>query len=366
MNLIRSHLSDSAAIRAVVDGWIIWRDSGDWARLLAAWHPGGRMSSTRFDGYAADFVADTKRAYAAGSRVRHTQSGFWCEVHGDRGFSVTTMAINQRTTLGRSPIDVTCNGVFVDFFAYRNGRWALERRQPAYDCDRIDPVVPGAVVELDAEKLAKFPPAYRHLAYVQAELGHTINLDLPETRGPSFDSLMAEAYAWLGAASPPSESSLPPPRRVVAAENAAGHSHVGWDDAIQLARTPVPGLQTRLVWATSDKPDYRVEPAGIPLPTGIAPPAGGSRFSILDIAPGHTSAALHQTDSVDYVICLWGCIDMLLDDQAVTLAAGDVAIQCGTRHGWANRTNAPARVAVILLDAHPKRASSVAGNDMAP
>ena len=99
---------------------------------------------------------------------------------------------------------------------------------------------------------------------------------------------------------------------------------------------------------------------------GIAPPAGGSRFSVLDIAPGHRSAALHRTDTLDYVIGLAGEVDMLLEDGAVTLRAGDVAIQRGTMHGWHNRGPASARVAVILLDGHPKRTGSVAGGSAAP
>ena len=49
-----------------------------------------------------------------------------------------------------------------------------------------------------------------------------------------------------------------------------------------------------------------------------------------------------------------------------TLHAGDVAVQCGSNHGWANTTKAPARVAVILLDAQPKREASISGSKMAP
>ncbi len=366
MTAVRTLATDRSEIRALVDGWIIWRDSGDWKRLLEAWHPGGRMSSTRFDGLAADFVAATKRAHAAGAQVRHMQSGFWCEVQGNRAFSVTTMCIQQRTSAGANPVDVTCSGAFVDFFSHRHGRWALDRRQPAYDRDRMDPLVPGTTLAIDAEKLARFPAAYQHLAYIQSESGHNINLDLPETRGPSFDALMAEAHTWLEREKARDDSVLPPPRRVVAAQDAAGDSAVAWDQAISSARTPVPGLHTRLVWATSANPDYRTALDQIPVPLGISPPAGGSRFSILDIEPGHFPAALHRTDTLDYVICLRGCVDMLLDKGAVSLTAGDVAIQCGTNHGWANRTGEPARVAVVLLDAHPKRAGSVSHNNLAP
>ena len=36
---------------------------------------------------------------------------------------------------------------------------------------------------------------------------------------------------------------------------------------------------------------------------GIAPPAGGTHFSVVEIQPGNVPY-MHRTDSIDYVICL--------------------------------------------------------------
>ncbi len=53
---------------------------------------------------------------------------------------------------------------------------------------------------------------------------------------------------------------------------------------------------------------------------------------------------------------------MFLDDsQFITLRAGEVLIQRGTNHAWANRSDKPCRLAVILLDALPKREGSISG-----
>ena len=155
------------------------------------------------------------------------------------------------------------------------------------------------------------------------------------------------------------------PRRIVTGESDRGSTVVD-DGAATEFRSPVPGLVTSLLWATAGTADYRQSVADFPRPHGIAPPTGGSRFSILDIAPGHRSAAPHRTDTLDYVIGLAGEVDMLLDDGAVTLRPGDVAIQRGTMHGWHNRGPISARVAVILLDGYPKRTGSVAGGSEAP
>jgi quercetin dioxygenase-like cupin family protein len=48
---------------------------------------------------------------------------------------------------------------------------------------------------------------------------------------------------------------------------------------------------------------------------------------------------------------LQGSITMLLDDEDVELSAGDVVIQNGTNHAWANRGDAPCLMAFVLIDA---------------
>jgi uncharacterized cupin superfamily protein len=45
-----------------------------------------------------------------------------------------------------------------------------------------------------------------------------------------------------------------------------------------------------------------------------------------------------------------GEIDMMLDAGEVHLKAGDVVVQQATNHAWINRSNAPCRVAFILMD----------------
>jgi quercetin dioxygenase-like cupin family protein len=49
---------------------------------------------------------------------------------------------------------------------------------------------------------------------------------------------------------------------------------------------------------------------------------------------------------------LAGEIDMTLDDQVVTLRAGDVLVQRGTIHNWI-RSAAPCVIAFVLIDAKP-------------
>jgi hypothetical protein len=193
-----THLTEDAlAIRAVVDGWILWRDTGAWDHLGHCWHPGGTMSSTRFCGPADEFIQQTRVAFERGANVQHFQCGFACEIIGHRAISQVRMQIRQRAWVDRVEVDATCTGRFYDFFERRAGRWAIVRRQPVYEVDRLDVVEPGARLVLDAQLLDQFPRAYRHLAYLQTKNGFSVQRDLPELHGPRAAALYRDGRRWL-------------------------------------------------------------------------------------------------------------------------------------------------------------------------
>ena len=98
---------------------------------------------------------------------------------------------------------MVCTGRFYDFFERRKGRWGLVLRQPIYEKDRMDPVDPAAKLELDASQLAQFPEGYRHLAYLQTNVGYDVKRDMPGVRGPEVEALYARGQAWLEGADSP-------------------------------------------------------------------------------------------------------------------------------------------------------------------
>lgn len=68
------------------------------------------------------------------------------------------------------------------------------------------------------------------------------------------------------------------------------------------------------------------------------------------VVEGARHPFMHRTETLDYAIVLEGEIDMLLDEEDVHLKAGDVVIQRGTNHAWANRYGKVCRVAFVLID----------------
>jgi hypothetical protein len=197
--------ADRAAIRETVENWVVWRDAADWERFATVWHPEGWMTATWFQGPFSDFIEVSRKAFDSGSNILHTLGGWSCDIAGDRAISQVKMTIHQRASVEGVPVDVVCLGRFYDFFEKRDGRWAIVRRQPIYEKDRLDPVDPSAALRLDPELLAAFPEGYRHLAYLQTKVGFKVKPALPGMRGPELDKLYAEGAAWLRGAATPGE-----------------------------------------------------------------------------------------------------------------------------------------------------------------
>jgi hypothetical protein len=115
------------------------------------------------------------------------------------------------------------------------------------------------------------------------------------------------------------------------------------------------------------------------LPIQVAPPAGGSVFRVVQFPPDKDWAAkaaamggsvaidetakaantggpvrhahMHRTRSLDYAIVLSGEIWAVMDAGETKLVAGDVLVQRGTNHAWANLSGTPCVVAFVLIDA---------------
>lgn len=147
------------------------------------------------------------------------------------------------------------------------------------------------------------------------------------------------------------------PRRIVTGHDARGVSVVVSDGPVPVTRElPQDGVAFHEVWVTATSP--AVIGAGAEDPTAgsitVPPPANGTRIRINEFLPGHLDERLlqspvHRTESIDYGIVLEGEITLVLDDSEVVARAGDIVVQRGTDHAWANRGDVMARVAFVLV-----------------
>ena len=144
-------------------------------------------------------------------------------------------------------------------------------------------------------------------------------------------------------------------RRVVTGHDQNGRAIVTIDELAKNTVSARPGAEASVVWTTQGFPasndgqeDESLRKTGTTLDNGTV-------FRILKLDPGN-SPRMHRTDSIDYAVIMSGEIDMELDDTTVHLKTGDVLVQRGTIHNWANRGTEPCVIAFVLIAAKPATA----------
>ena len=141
-------------------------------------------------------------------------------------------------------------------------------------------------------------------------------------------------------------------RRVVTGHDANGRAIIKDDKIMDNVVQARPGATWTNLWTTEGPIDNNDESDGARRPVATSHD-NGSVFRIVRYEPG-VSRRNHRTDSLDYGICLAGQLDMEMDDGVVVhLKPGDVVVQRGTIHNWANNANEPAVMAFVLLAAPP-------------
>jgi hypothetical protein len=192
-----AEIEDKRQIRELLENWVVWRDAGDWERFRTVWHDDGVMMATWFQGPAAEFIRVSQEGWKKGVSILHFLGGISIDLAGNRAVSQTKMTISQRGLIENEMADIVCTGRFYDFLEKREGRWGMVLRQPIYERDRVSPVDPSARITLDKALLERFPSGYRHLAYVQTQIGYTVKPDMPGLKGPEVEALYARGAAWL-------------------------------------------------------------------------------------------------------------------------------------------------------------------------
>ena len=94
----------------------------------------------------------------------------------------------------------------------------------------------------------------------------------------------------------------------------------------------------------------------------LEPPARGSRFRVVRIAPDDAIPPpaeeqdadfleAHATATLDYVTVLSGEVTLVVGPREVTLGQGDSVVQQGVAHDWQNRGSEPCVLVGVLLSA---------------
>ena len=188
---------DKLALYDVVQSWALYRDTGDWDGLKSVLHPDAHMTATWFDGPFTEFITAVQASWRKGSKSQHFLGGSVAQIVGNKAIAQTRMTIMVRGALEGQEVDVSCVGRFYDRVVKVGGDWKILKRNVIYEKDRMDLVNPGALLELDTNKLSQFPEGYRHLAYLQTSHGAQVSTHLATAHGEAFERLVQDAQAWL-------------------------------------------------------------------------------------------------------------------------------------------------------------------------
>jgi hypothetical protein len=188
---------DKAAIREVIEDWVIFRDAALWDKFQSVWHEDGYMMATWFQGTASEFIRVSREGFERGVRILHFLGGSNIEIIGNRAIAQTKMTITQRASVHDTLVEVLCTGRFYDFFEKRDGKWAIVLRRLFYEMDRMHVIDPSKQVALESELLESFPVGYQHLAYLQTKLGFNVKKNMPGLRGPEAQALYTHGANWL-------------------------------------------------------------------------------------------------------------------------------------------------------------------------
>ena len=171
---------------------------------------------------------------------------------------------------------------------------------------------------------------------------------------------------------------LPDIRRIVTGD-VGGRSRILEDAPATAVRTVPerPGYRAVNLWRTEASPAPIDAADSVAAHQGILPPKSGNILRIIDFPPEPADPAqfarglhatfggiykdaqhdtharhpgMHRTRTVDYAIVLEGEIYAVMDEGETLMRAGDVLIQRGTNHAWANRSGRTARIAFVLID----------------
>jgi uncharacterized cupin superfamily protein len=172
-----------------------------------------------------------------------------------------------------------------------------------------------------------------------------------------------------------------PVRRVVTGRDQEGRSGVSYDSDAPNKVFMATGSTFNEAWTIESMPaplDSTIDFGAAGRPMSLSPPSHGAHWRIAhspaqQIDPKSLSAEekkrldamqatggterreggrhwmMHRTPTIDYAVCLEGERDLILEDTDVVLSKGDVVIQLGNWHSWANRSGEPGLMSYVMI-----------------
>jgi hypothetical protein len=154
-----------------------------------------------------DFITASQNGMDNGAFITHRIHGSSTDIDPMATKAITKMkaTITQRFVLDGCEVDAESDCRFCFFWEKNADQWQARFVRHWYEKDKLIPVDPRRIPELDDEKLRQYPSGYRYLAYCQEKtMGINVKLDMPGHRrendninGKKHDLLYWQCKQWL-------------------------------------------------------------------------------------------------------------------------------------------------------------------------
>ncbi|HEX3801721.1 MAG TPA: nuclear transport factor 2 family protein [Solirubrobacteraceae bacterium] len=193
-------LSDKLEIIELVGLERLWRDTGEWDKLAAAFTEDAVIKTTWFDGNARAFVELSREMADRGRHSKHPINPIYVRINRDRALVESRAEIQNRSEIDGVWVDMTQYVRFISRVRRTPEGWRLASFEGIYEKGTLAPVNPLDRLPFDWSEVERSVPrpAYQLWAWAMTRRGYKVpdNL-LGDDRPEELRAFYAREAQWL-------------------------------------------------------------------------------------------------------------------------------------------------------------------------
>jgi len=193
---------DATDVSAITQLILLERESRDqqrWKTMRECFHDDALIRISWITGNADEFVNGSIDMARRGVLAKHRLGPVLVRLGGERAIATLGGAIDIPANVGGIDAQLSSFARFFYKAERREGRWKLSGFDATYVRDELVPIVPGQLLRVSPDDLARFRKSYQMLSYVLTNSGYRVNSDLPgDDRPETVRTLETELFSWAG------------------------------------------------------------------------------------------------------------------------------------------------------------------------
>jgi ketosteroid isomerase-like protein len=195
-------VADKIAIIELIGLERLWRDTGEWDKVAAAYTDDAVIKTSWFEGSPAAFAERSKEMADRGRHGKHPIVPVYVLINGDRALVESRSEIQNRIPVDGVLVDMVQFVRFISRVRRTAAGWRLVSFEGIYEKGTITAAHPGDSVPLswaDVERVSS-RPSYQLHAWGMSLRGYTIPDDLlGDDRPEALRDFYATQLQWLNA-----------------------------------------------------------------------------------------------------------------------------------------------------------------------